>query len=224
MGVVQMSRGNLPPVSDRLRSEVDIVAGLAAEYHAEGHPVPWKWLAEDYDRIRSLIERVVPGFENYTERAGQPGGFYLPNPAKRRVWVTPARLAVFSTAEMDRFEPAGGRLILQTIRSHDQFNTTIYGLNDRYRGIGNARRIVLVNPDDLAERGIPPCSLVDMVGIWKDERRVAKSFTAVPYEMPRGSAAAYFPEANILVPADSQATGSGTPTSKTIEIDLVLRD
>ncbi len=221
MGVVQMSRGKLQPISDNLRSEVEIVAGLAAEFFGETHPVPWKWLAEDYDRIRSVIERVVPGFDNYNERVLQPGGFYLPNSAKDRVWNTPQGRAVFAAGAMDRFEAGEGRLILQTIRSHDQFNTTIYGLNDRYRGIGNARRVVFVNPEDLAERGISPCSQVDIVSVWKDERRVAKSFTAVPYEMPRGSAAAYFPEANVLVPVDSQADGSGTPTSKTVEIELI---
>jgi anaerobic selenocysteine-containing dehydrogenase len=121
---------------------------------------------------------------------------------------------------MSVFEPSSGRLVLQTLRSHDQFNTTIYGLDDRYRGIGNARRIILMNPDDLKERGIAPCSLVDVTSIWGEERRTAQSFTAIPYEMPRGSAAAYFPEANVLVPATSQAEGSGTPTSKAVEIEV----
>jgi anaerobic selenocysteine-containing dehydrogenase len=122
------------------------------------------------------------------------------------------------------FEVAPGRLVLQTIRSHDQFNTTIYGLDDRYRGISNARRIVFVNPEDLAERGIAPCSSVDLVSIWGDQRRTAEAFTAIPYEMPKGSAAAYFPEANVLVPVDSRADGSGTPTSKAIEIEIIKRN
>ena len=121
---------------------------------------------------------------------------------------------------MDVFEAAPGRLVLQTLRSHDQFNTTIYGLDDRYRGISNARRIILVNAVDLQERGIAPCSQVDITSIWGDERRSAEGFTAVPYEMPRGSAAAYFPEANVLVPVGSQAEGSGTPTSKAVEIEI----
>jgi molybdopterin-dependent oxidoreductase alpha subunit len=220
MGVVQMSRGVLAPASPHLLSEVEIIARLAAAMDGAVSPVPWLWLAEDYDRIRSLIERVIPGFENYSERASQPGGFYLPNPAKQRVWDTPTSKAVFSLAAMDVFQAAPGRLVLQTLRSHDQFNTTIYGMDDRYRGISNARRIILVNPEDLRERGIAPCSHVDITSIWGDERRTAKSFTAIPYEMPRGSAAAYFPEANVLVPAGSQAEGSGTPTSKSIEIEI----
>ncbi|RYD24394.1 MAG: FdhF/YdeP family oxidoreductase [Verrucomicrobiaceae bacterium] len=220
MGVVQMSRGVLAPASPELLSEVDIVARLAEAVHGAGSPVPWRWLAEDYDRIRNLIERVVPGFENYNDRAQQDGGFYLPNGAKQRVWDTPNGKACFGLAAMDVFEAAAGRLVLQTIRSHDQFNTTIYGPDDRYRGISNARRIILVNPDDLKDRGIAPCTLVDITSFWGEERRVAKNFTAVPYEMPRGSAAAYFPEANVLVPATSQAEGSGTPTSKTVEIDI----
>ncbi len=221
MGVVQMSRGVLAPASNDLLSEVEIIGRLAEAVLGSSSPVPWRWLAEDYDRIRSLIERVVPGFENYTERACQPGGFYLPNSAKHLIWETPSGKATFSLAAMDVFEAAPGRLVLQTIRSHDQFNTTIYGMDDRYRGISNARRIVLVNPDDLRDRGIPPCSPVDLTSIWGDERRTAKAFIAIPYEMPRGSAAAYFPEANVLVPVGSQAEGSGTPTSKAIEIEIV---
>ncbi len=221
MGVVQMSSGVLAPASPDLRSEVEIIAGLAAAVdHPENGPVPWLWLAEDYDRIRSLIERVVPGFENYSARASQSGGFYLPNPAKQRVWETPTRKASFGLAAMDVFTVAPGRLVLQTLRSHDQFNTTIYGMDDRYRGIGNARRIILVNPEDLKERGIAPCAQVDITSFWGDERRTAKSFTAIPYETPRGSAAAYFPEANVLVPIGSQGEGSGTPTSKAVEIEI----
>ncbi|RYD26231.1 MAG: hypothetical protein EOP87_23070, partial [Verrucomicrobiaceae bacterium] len=170
--------------------------------------------------IRSLIERVVPGFDRYNDRAQQDGGFYLPNDAKQRIWNTSNGMANFSLAAADVFEPASGRLVLQTIRSHDQFNTTIYGPDDRYRGISNARRILLVNPEDLKERGIAPCSPVDITSYWGEERRTAEGFTAVPYEMPRGSAAAYFPEANVLVPVTSQAEGSGTPTSKAVEIGI----
>ncbi len=220
MGVVQMSRGVLTPASPHLLSEVEIIARLAEAVHTSSNPVPWRWLAEDYDRVRSLIERVVPGFDDFNNRVLEPGGFYLPNPAKQRYWDTPSSKANFSLAPMDVFEVSPGRLVLQTLRSHDQFNTTIYGLDDRYRGISNARRIIFVNPDDLKERGITPCSQVDITSIWGDERRIAKSFTAVPYEMPRGCAAAYFPEANLLVPVGSQAEGSGTPTSKAIEIEI----
>ncbi len=221
MGVVQMSRGVLTPASPHLLSEVEIIARLAEAMHGPDSPVLWRWLAEDYDRIRSVIERVVPGFDNFNDRARQAGGFYLPNPAKQRVWETPGGKANFSLSNMDVFEVPAGRLVLQTLRSHDQFNTTIYGLDDRYRGIANGRRIILVNPDDLKERGIAPCSPVDITSIWGEQRRTLKAFTAIPYEMPKGCAAAYFPEANVLVPVDSQAEGSGTPTSKAVEIEIV---
>jgi len=222
MGVVQLSRGVLSPASAELLSEVEIIARLGEAMLGKGGPVLWRWLAEDYDRIRDLIEKVIPGFENFNERVLQHSGFYLPNPAKTRVWETPTGKAAFGLSKMDVFQAAPGRLTLQTLRSHDQFNTTIYGSNDRYRGISNARRIVFVNPDDLAERGLAPCSLVDLTSIWGEERRTAKAFTAIPYEMPRGCAAAYFPEANVLVPVNSRAEGSGTPTSKAIEIEMTL--
>lgn len=222
MGVVQMSRGVLTPASPYLLSEVEIIARLGEALHGAGSPVLWRWLAEDYDRIRSLIERVIPGFENFNERVLEEGGFYLPNSAKNRIWHTDTGKANFSLADMDIFQPAPGRLVLQTLRSHDQFNTTIYGLDDRYRGISNARRIILVHPADLTERKIPPCSQVTITSFWGQERRMAKDFTAVPYEMPRGSAAAYFPEANVLVPVTSQAEGSGTPTSKAVEIEISM--
>ncbi|HVJ46112.1 MAG TPA: FdhF/YdeP family oxidoreductase [Luteolibacter sp.] len=220
MGVVQMSQGALDPASPHLLSEVDIVARLGAAFFGGESAVPWKWLAEDYDRIRDVIERVIPGFENYNERVIVPGGFYLPNPAKERRWDTPEKKAVFGISRMDVFEPGQGRLVLQTIRSHDQFNTTVYGPDDRYRGISNARRIILVNPEDLAARGIKPGTKVNITSFWKGETRTIEGFVALPYEMPRGSAAAYFPEANPLVPIDSQAEGSGTPTSKSVEIEI----
>ncbi len=220
MGVVQLSRGVLAPASSQLLSEVEIIARLGEAVQGANSPILWRWLAEDYDRIRSLIERVIPGFENFTARVSEAGGFYLPNPARVCVWETTTGKANFSDCAMDVFEVSPGRLVLQTLRSHDQFNTTIYGLDDRYRGISNARRIVFLNPEDLREMGIAPCSTVDLTSIWGEERRTARAFTAIPYEMPRGSAAAYFPEANVLVPAGSQAEGSGTPTSKAIEIEI----
>jgi len=220
MGVVQLSRGVLAPASPDLLSEVEIIARLGEKLLGPDHPVKWRWLAQDYGRIRDLIERVVPGFEHFNERVMQPNGFYLPNLAKQRIWETPTGKANFSTSPLVVFEVAVNRLVLQTLRSHDQFNTTIYGNNDRYRGIGNARRIVFINPQDLADRGIKPGEQVDLTSYWLDETRIAKNFTAIPYEMPRGSAAAYFPEANVLVPAGSQADESGTPTSKSIEIQV----
>ncbi len=224
MGIVQSSCGVLKPASEDLKSEVEIIAGLAEAVLGKNHPVPWKKFSEDYGAIRSRIEKVVPGFDGYPFRAQEPGGFYLPNAAKERIWDTPESRAVFGTGAIDVFEPSEGRLILQTLRSHDQFNTTIYGDNDRYRGIANGRRILMANPQDLAERGIRPGQKIRITSHWTDGERHAEGFTAIPYEMPRGCAAAYFPEANVLVPVTAQAKGSGTPMSKSIEISIRAED
>ncbi len=220
MGVVQMSRGTLKPCSDQLLSEPEIIAGLAEAVVGDTGKVRWRWLAEDYDRIRDWIEAVVPGFDAYNRRARQPGGFYLPNAAKERVWQTESGKAEFGCDDLDAFDPGEGRLILQTLRSHDQFNTTVYGNHDRYRGIANGRRIIFANPDDLKERGIGPLEPTRITSYAEDRTRTVEGFLAVPYDMPRGMAAAYFPEANELVPVGSVAEGSGTPTSKSIAIDI----
>jgi molybdopterin-dependent oxidoreductase alpha subunit len=220
MGVVQSSQGNLAPASEMLLSETEIVARLAEAAVGDTGHVRWRWLAEDYDRIRTWIEAVVPGFEGYNQRVRQPGGFYLPNAAKARVWNTPTGKANFSFGPLDAFEVRPGRLLLQTLRSHDQFNTTVYGLNDRYRGISGMRDIVFLNPDDLSERGIKPGERIDVASHWSDGERHLRGFRAIPYEIPRGMAAAYFPEANVLVPVGHVAEGSNTPASKSIEISI----
>ncbi len=220
MGVVQASQGSLVPVSENLLSEPAIVAGLATALLGNSSNVNWNELAADYDQIRALIEKVIPGFDRYNERSGQPGGFYLPNDAKLRIWNTPTKKANFSNDLIQTAKVANGRFLLQTLRSHDQYNTTVYGMHDRYRGIAFARRIVFVNPLDLEELGIKPLQQVDLTSHWKDGNRVAKRFQAIPYDIPRGSAAAYFPEANILIPVDSTADVSNTPTSKSIEISI----
>jgi molybdopterin-dependent oxidoreductase alpha subunit len=220
MGVVQSSQGNLAPASEMLLSETEIVARLAEAVVGDAGHVRWRWLAEDYDRIRTWIEAVVPGFESYNQRVRQPGGFYLPNAAKARVWNTTTGKANFSLAPLDAFQVRPGRLLLQTLRSHDQFNTTVYGLNDRYRGISGMRDIVFLNPEDLSEKGIKPGERIDVTSHWHDGERHLRGFRAIPYEMPRGMAAAYFPEANVLVPVGHVAEGSNTPASKSIEISI----
>ncbi|BCX48793.1 formate dehydrogenase subunit alpha [Haloferula helveola] len=220
MGVVQASQGRLTPASPDLLSEPEIVARIAEATVGDTGNVRWRWLAEDYDRIREWIEAVVPGFERYNERVREPGGFYLPNAAKERVWNTESGKAEFSSAELDAFSARNGRMILQTLRSHDQFNTTVYGNHDRYRGIANGRRIVFANPDDLKERSIRPLDEVIITSYWNDRSRSVHGFRAVPYEMPRGMAAAYFPEANELIPVGSVAEGSNTPTSKSVEVTI----
>lgn len=221
MGIVQSSEGKLTPASEELLSEVDIVALMAEAVLGDLGNIRWGWLAEDYDRIRTWIEAVVPGFENYNERVRQAGGFYLPNAAKERRWNTPDAKVHFSLAAMDAFTVQPSRFLLQTLRSHDQFNTTVYGLNDRYRGISGMRDIVFVNPEDLAALGIKPGERIKVTSHWHDGERHLDGFRAIPYEMPRGMAAAYFPEANVLVPVGHVAEGSNTPASKSIEVSLV---
>ncbi|MDP0490993.1 MAG: FdhF/YdeP family oxidoreductase [Verrucomicrobiota bacterium JB023] len=221
MGIVHQSKGKLDPASENLMSEPAIVCGLAKATLQTPIKVDWTRLANDYDQIRNLIEAIIPGFDNYNERVREPGGFYLPNPAKDRRWDTDTGKANFSdVGDLDQFEVAAGRLLLQTLRSHDQYNTTVYGLNDRYRGIGMGRRIIFLNPKDMEEREIKPVSLVDITSHWTGEERYAKGFFAIPYDIPRGTAAAYFPEANVLVPVASTARESNTPTSKAIEISI----
>lgn len=220
MGVVQSSEGKLKPPSAHLLSEPDIVARMAETTLGDVGKIRWRWLAEDYERLRTWIEAVVPGFENFNTRIRQPGGFYLPNAAKDRVWNTPNAKANFSSAPLDAFRAADGRFLLQTLRSHDQFNTTVYGLDDRYRGISGMRDIVFLHPEDLAALGVKPGGRIDVTSHWSDGERHLNGFRAIPYDMPRGMAAAYFPEANVLVPAGHVAEGSNTPASKSIEVSL----
>jgi molybdopterin-dependent oxidoreductase alpha subunit len=220
MGVVQSSEGRLTPASEHLLSETDIVARLAEAVLGDRGNIRWRWLAEDYGRIRTWIEAVVPGFEHFNQRILHPGGFYLPNSAKQRVWKTPTAKANFSSAPLESCQAASGRFLLQTLRSHDQFNTTVYGMDDRYRGISGMRDIVFLNPEDMASIGVAPGQRVDLTSHWQDGERHLNGFRAIPYEMPCGMAAAYFPEANVLVPVGHVAEGSNTPASKSIEISI----
>jgi len=220
MSVVHQSQGQLEPASPYLLSEPDIVARTAAATLGERSCVDWRWLVEDYDRVRDIIERVVPGFENFNERVRHQGGFYLPNPARELDWSGIGGKAIMFTHALDCVQPEKGQLLLQTFRSHDQFNTTVYGLNDRYRGIGNERRVIFMNPQDMKDRGISPVTPVDITSHFKGTVREAKKFLAIPYDLPVGSTAAYFPEANVLVPIDSFADVSLTPTSKSVVVTV----
>jgi molybdopterin-dependent oxidoreductase alpha subunit len=216
MSMVHRSQGVLPPLSPELRSEPWIVAMLGKALL--GDRAPWDALAGDYDRIRDAIERVVPGFEQFNERVRTPDGFQLPNVGRDRTFATIGGRAKFIVATPPDLSLPPGRLRMMTIRSHDQYNTTIYGLDDRYRGLRNERRVVFLHADDIAELGLVERQVVDLVSEWHDGERVAEAFIVVPYDLPRRCAATYFPEANALVPLDSVADRSRTPTSKSVII------
>ena len=220
MGIVQASRGVLPPASSELLSEPAIVARLARATLGDRGPVAWEELAGDYDRIRDAIERVIPGFERYNERMRVPGGFHLPNAARDRVFRTATAKARFTVHPLPTRALAPGELVLTTVRAHDQFNTTIYAPNDRYRGVRGGRRVIFLHPDDIRERNLAAEVAVDITSHHGGETRCARNFRVVPYDVPRGCAAAYFPEANVLVPHDHVAAGSNTPASKAIVITV----
>ena len=222
MSMVHLSTGRLTPVSPELRSEVAIVCELAQELLGPGHPVPWAKFRDDYDVIRDSISRVVPGCADYNTKVRARNGFQLPHPPRdAREFRTATGKANFAVNELRWLPVPDGRLILQTLRSHDQYNTTIYGLDDRYRGIHNGRRVVLVNAEDIAEFGFAEGDLVDLISEWTDgvERRVT-GFRLVAYPTPRGNAAAYYPETNPLVPLNHVAERSNTPVSKAVTIRL----
>ncbi|MEM7588098.1 MAG: FdhF/YdeP family oxidoreductase [Acidobacteriota bacterium] len=223
MGVVHRSLGTLEPASRHLLSEPRIVAGLAQAVLGDATTVDWGGLAADYAKIRDKIEAVIPGFERYNERVEQPAGFYLPNASRERRFNTRSGHARFTINPVPRLDVGPGELRMMTIRTHDQFNTTVYGLNDRYRGLAGSRRIVMMHPADLEERGLVAEQAVDLLGAGKAAGRVAENFLAVPYDIPRGCVATYFPEANVLVPLDLRADRSHTPASKLVLITVESR-
>ena len=220
MGVVQGSRGSLAPASKHLLSETAIIARLAHATLQGRSQVDWLGLASDYERIREHISRVIPGFENFKASVRQPGGFYLPNPVKELIFKTDTGKANFKVHPIPRNEIPAGQFLMMTIRSHDQFNTTIYGLHDRYRGIHNGRRVILLNAIDIQEAGLAAGQVVDLTSHFAGEERLARKFVIVPYDIPRRCAATYFPEANLLVPIGSVAEKSNTPTSKYVIISI----
>ncbi|MGB3828874.1 MAG: FdhF/YdeP family oxidoreductase [Ornithinimicrobium sp.] len=224
MSAVHASRGPLAPASEHLRSEVDIVCSLAQTVLGSDHCVDWTAMRADYTTIRHHISRVVPGCESYDERARRPGGFVLPHPPRdSRTFPTESGKAVFAVSPTTVLEVPKNRLLLQTLRSHDQFNTTIYGLDDRYRGVSGGRRVIFVHPDDIEHLGLAQGSMVDLVNEWNGRELRADAFRIIAYDQPRGCAAAYYPETNPLVPLDSVAEGSGTPTSKSVIVRLDRR-
>ncbi len=221
MGIVSASRGAFPPASEQLLSEVAIVARLATATLGGRIAVDWRSLAANYDSIRNHIERVIPGFENYNHRI-RNGPFYLPNPVRdTRTFPTAEGKAVFSVSSLaPPSPPKAGDYVMMTIRTHDQFNTTVYGLDDRYRGVFNGRRVIFMNEEDMREAGLVQGQLVDLTSHHEGQTRHAPRFMVAPYRIPRRCTATYFPEANALVPIDSVADVSNTPTSKSVRITV----
>ncbi|WP_165311527.1 FdhF/YdeP family oxidoreductase [Vibrio ziniensis] len=226
--MVHISYGQLKPRSEHLRSEPAIIAGIA---HATlgCHPIDWNWAIQDYERVRDLISETIPGFTDFNLKLRNPGGFHLVNPAAERRWNTTSGKAQFSDSALPKqlineaVLEQGNKpdLILQTMRSHDQYNTTLYGLNDRYRGVFGMREVLFVNEEDIAKLGFQNGDKVDMVSLWEDGvTRKVQGFTLVAYDIPKGQAAAYYPETNPLVPLDSYGERTFTPTSKFIAIKL----
>ena len=219
MGVVHDSQGILPPASEHLLSEPAIVAGIAKATLGRRSPVDWDGLVGDYARIREAISRVIPGFENYNERV-HGAGFYLPNGPREGRFTTDTGKAKFTVHDIPERELEGDQFVMMTIRSHDQFNTVVYGLDDRYRGVKGERRVIMMNPDDMRDAGFKDGDVLDLTSHFEGEERVARRFIALPYAIPRGCTATYFPEANVLVPIGSVAEGSNTPVSKYVVITL----
>ena len=222
---VHATHGPLPPVADTLLSEISIVTRLARAVLGDDGPIDWARFERDYNTIRDSISRVVPGFEDFNERIRHLGGFVLPNgPRDSRTFPTATGRAMLTVNDLVPVTCPPGRLILQTVRAHDQFNTTMYSLDDRYRGIRKGRDVVMVNPDDLVDLGLHDGDRVDVVSEWPgDPDRVLPDQRIVAYPTSRGCAAAYFPEANVLVPLASTALGSNTPVSKAVVVRLVPR-
>jgi anaerobic selenocysteine-containing dehydrogenase len=210
----------LPAASDTLLSEPTIIARTADAVLKGRTTVPWLEMGLDYDLIRDRIARVVPGFDKFNEKVREPGGFYLRSSARELNWATDNGRANFATHELSCVELEEGQLLLQTLRSHDQFNTTVYGLDDRYRGISNERRVIFMNPSDMKVRGIGPMEEVHLTSHFEGEKRYARHYLAVPYDLPTGACAGYFPELNVLVPLRSYADVSLTPTSKSVRVTI----
>ena len=220
MGVVQMSKGNLKPVSKEFMSETLIVCNLAKAVFGTQTKVDWNLYASNYDYIRDAIEKTIPGFDDYNERVRKPGGFYLPNGSREGKFNTFSGKANFNVADVAFHKLADDELAMMTVRSHDQFNTTIYGLNDRYRGVKNERRVIFMNKKDIASRGLKAGDIVDLYNFHNGVERVARKFLIIEFSIPEGCTATYFPETNVLVPIDSVADKSNTPTSKYIVLKV----
>jgi len=220
MGVVHSSQGKLKPAHPGLYSEPAIVARLGEKVLGPEMPVSWCWLIENYDRIRDLIEKTIPHFERFNERVREAGGFHLYNGARERKFDTDAGRAKFTINEAPDLSLPNGTFRMMTMRTHDQFNTTVYGNEDRYRGIKGGRRVVFMNEEDITEAGLTAGAVVDLRNDFGGKQRIAPRFTVVSYPIPRRCVGTYFPEANVLVPLERFADGSFTPVSKDVVVSI----
>jgi len=220
MGVVQMSKGVLTPPSDKLLSEVSVICKLAKATLGNRFNINWDAIENDYDITRNYIEKVIKGFENYNKRVREPGGFYLPNPVKQREFNTKEGKALFSVLSLTQQRLNDDEFIMMTIRSHDQFNTTVYGMHDRYRGIHNERRVVMMNEKDMQHAGFEKHEVVDITSLFNGEERSLQKFIVVPMPLTHKCVATYFPEANALVHINAVAHTSNTPASKSVIVKI----
>ncbi|MCL4138940.1 UNVERIFIED_CONTAM: hypothetical protein GTU68_032249 [Idotea baltica] len=221
MGVVSSTKGVLEPCSDALLSEVAVVCGIAHATLKGRSKINWLAYKDDYALVRDDIQDVVEGFQDYNKRLKQPSGFYLPNGARERKFKTKTGKANFSQNKLPKWKLKNDELIMMTIRSHDQFNTTIYGLDDRYRGVFNERRIIFMNREDMNTRGLSEHQVVNLKSEFNGVTRVANKFKVVGYDIPKNCCATYFPETNVLVPLDSFAHTAKTPASKSVIITVM---
>ncbi|WP_340199984.1 FdhF/YdeP family oxidoreductase [Ascidiimonas sp. W6] len=224
MGRVRQSKGLLKPTSEHIKSEPDIIAELAHTHFGKDHPVNWKAMGEDYNLIRKKIDQVAKGFDKTSERS-KGVGYYLPNNVRELDFsMLPNGKAQITINRLPEHTLEDHEFMLMTIRSHDQFNTTIYGMDDRYRGIYNERRVLFMNPKDISKYGFKKLDVLNLISNYDDIKRVAHNFKIVPYNIPEGNLAAYFPETNVLIPYNQYADRSRTPISKSIKVSVALAD
>ena len=220
MGVVHSSKGNMPPISNNVISEPELICRLSAELFPSDS-ISWLDFKDDYSLIREKIQEVIPGFDAFNERVKKPEGFYLPNNARVADFSsTSTGSANFTIHTVKPLDIKTNELLMMTIRTHDQYNTTIYGLNDRYRGVYNERRVILMNEKDMLSNGVENLDVVDITSHFKNKQRTVEKFLVVKYPIPEKCCATYFPETNALVPIGSVAEKSNTPTSKFVIVTI----
>ena len=220
MGIVHQSKGFLDPISDDIKSEPEIVAGIAAAYFKGNHPVKWKLLGSDYELLRQKLGEVISGFKDMNSKS-EGSGYYLPNNVRELDFSKlPNQRAQFSNTELPIHTLKENEYLLMSIRSHDQFNTTIYGLNDRYRGIHNERRVLFMNEADMARENLKKMDVVNILSNYDGQERKVFQFLVIPYQIPKGNLAAYFPETNPLIPIQEYADKSNTPISKSVRVSV----